>query len=315
MDHKFLDGVRVADADEQAEDMREALENALKAEEEKKFAENEMKRQNFLKLRLAIVDGVDKLKAMAAQLEATTDGEKTPVTIRDNFNAKKKALMDLVADSKATRNPTKLTLNAVKGHWEPFAILANFEEGKLSYAYQLIDTAKRMEVLYDEMHKALNYLAAEPDFSPELYAELEEMLSDDLADYLVSVDEIQHEVDTEVQAVFNAVYNGVWRSNNDKNKFYAQDNRFNVNAYQYIPSSDSIMDIINNSGNNSMADTNITVSTTNRYEVTPYTIVYEKYDNGTAFLMNFNDYRVIVELDNKTYTLEAYGYIVLSRAA
>jgi len=53
----------------------------------------------------------------------------------------------------------------------------------------------------------------------------------------------------------------------------------------------------------------------NRYQVTPYTIVYQAYDNGTAFLMNFNDYRVTVEWKGTTYTLEAYGYIVLSQAA
>ena len=48
---------------------------------------------------------------------------------------------------------------------------------------------------------------------------------------------------------------------------------------------------------------------------TPYTIVYQEYDNGTAFLMNFNDYRVTVEFKGRTYTIEAYGYIVLNRAA
>ena len=42
-------------------------------------------------------------------------------------------------------------------------------------------------------------------------------------------------------------------------------------------------------------------------------IVYEVYENGTAFLLNFNNYKVMVELNGSTYTLEAYGYIILSR--
>ncbi len=47
-------------------------------------------------------------------------------------------------------------------------------------------------------------------------------------------------------------------------------------------------------------------------------IVYEVYENGTAFLLNFNNYKVIVDLvdengDKKQYTLDAYGYIILKR--
>ena len=41
-------------------------------------------------------------------------------------------------------------------------------------------------------------------------------------------------------------------------------------------------------------------------------IVYEVYENGTTFLLNFNNYQVMVVVNNVTYTLEAYGYIVLS---
>ena len=41
-------------------------------------------------------------------------------------------------------------------------------------------------------------------------------------------------------------------------------------------------------------------------------IVYEVYDNGTAFLLNFNNYQVKVEINGDTYTLDAYGYIILS---
>ncbi len=41
-------------------------------------------------------------------------------------------------------------------------------------------------------------------------------------------------------------------------------------------------------------------------------IVYEVYDNGTAFLLNFNNYQVMVEIDEVIYTLDAYGYVILS---
>ena len=47
-------------------------------------------------------------------------------------------------------------------------------------------------------------------------------------------------------------------------------------------------------------------------------IVYEVYENGTAFLLNFNNYKVKVEIEIngvvRSYTLDAYGYIILSGA-
>ena len=50
------------------------------------------------------------------------------------------------------------------------------------------------------------------------------------------------------------------------------------------------------------------------YEYTKYTddsgnIVYIEYDNGTFFLLNYNDYAVTVEFNEVTYTLETYGGI------
>ena len=35
------------------------------------------------------------------------------------------------------------------------------------------------------------------------------------------------------------------------------------------------------------------------------------YSNGTAFILNFNNYSVLVEIDGKNYFVEAYGYKML----
>ena len=54
---------------------------------------------------------------------------------------------------------------------------------------------------------------------------------------------------------------------------------------------------------------------TKKYETEDNMIVHETFDNGKEFLLNFNDYRVVVELNNgKIYTIEAYGYIVVETA-
>ncbi len=56
-------------------------------------------------------------------------------------------------------------------------------------------------------------------------------------------------------------------------------------------------------------------ASTDKYISDDNMIVYEKYENGTAFLLNFNDFRVIVNLDGVAYTVDAYGYVVLNRVA
>ena len=54
---------------------------------------------------------------------------------------------------------------------------------------------------------------------------------------------------------------------------------------------------------------------TKKYESDNNMIVHETFcdEEGKVkeFLLNFNDYRVVVELDGKIYTIEAYGYVVV----
>ncbi|MBO7309812.1 MAG: hypothetical protein J6U86_00270 [Clostridia bacterium] len=47
-------------------------------------------------------------------------------------------------------------------------------------------------------------------------------------------------------------------------------------------------------------------------------VVYEAYENGTVFLLNFNNYKVKVTLEDANgvksyYTIDAYGYVILKR--
>ena len=42
-------------------------------------------------------------------------------------------------------------------------------------------------------------------------------------------------------------------------------------------------------------------------------IVYEEFENGMALILNFNNYRVMVEYNGVTYTVNAYDYVVLNK--
>ncbi len=56
------------------------------------------------------------------------------------------------------------------------------------------------------------------------------------------------------------------------------------------------------------------VSSDDRYEADKNKVVYEEFENGKAFLLNFNNYKVIVTLDGVVYTIDAYGYLIVSDA-
>ena len=88
-----------------------------------------------------------------------------------------------------------------------------------------------------------------------------------------------------------------------------------VEPYVYAPTVDEDEDENVNEGEEAPAEDSI-------YQVEKYTIVHQLYENGTELLLNFNDYTVIVELDRdgdgvkeSSYTLDAYGYVVIARAA
>ena len=53
---------------------------------------------------------------------------------------------------------------------------------------------------------------------------------------------------------------------------------------------------------------------TDKYISDSNMIVLETFDNGKTLLLNFNDYRVVVELGTSVYTLDAYGYAVVKKA-
>ena len=55
-----------------------------------------------------------------------------------------------------------------------------------------------------------------------------------------------------------------------------------------------------------------TKNTYNKYSVPANSIVYEEYSNGKAFILNFNNYSVKVELNGTYYVIEAYGYVIIN---
>ena len=55
-----------------------------------------------------------------------------------------------------------------------------------------------------------------------------------------------------------------------------------------------------------------TVTEFNKYAVSVNSVVYEKFENGTTFILNFNNYAIKVFFNGAYYTVGAYGYIVIA---
>jgi hypothetical protein len=55
-----------------------------------------------------------------------------------------------------------------------------------------------------------------------------------------------------------------------------------------------------------------TVTEFNKYAVSTNSVVYEKFENGTTFILNFNNYAIKVFFNGAYYTVGAYGYIVIA---
>lgn len=49
----------------------------------------------------------------------------------------------------------------------------------------------------------------------------------------------------------------------------------------------------------------------NKYEADETSVVYEEYSNGKAFVLNFNNFTVKVQINGMSYTVAPYGYIVV----
>lgn len=51
---------------------------------------------------------------------------------------------------------------------------------------------------------------------------------------------------------------------------------------------------------------------TRKTKIDDYSIVYERYENGVIFVINYNDFPVAVKLDGKTYDVGAYGFVKIN---
>ena len=301
IDHKFIDGVRVPDDDELEADALAALEAEIAAEKAEKdaleFTENEL----ILEAKDALEYGTDYVVAVADSLAIYLSQACTQLNdLLVDLDVKQSAYdAAYVIDPEAQATADALAeLDEVKA--QIAAMYADIAIGVSDVAF--------MKEMSEYIMNAKAYLV-EKQALPEavrekLVAKAESAAFEAAVDTVDALYEAYvDDGDSETVSVIDELYEDVTAEGIEVEKFAytSQFGDFTVNT---------------NTGNNlNSGSTQIA----EKYISDSNKIVYEAYDNGTAFLMNFNDYRVVVTIaDGKfagTYTIDAYGYVVLSSAA
>ena len=87
------------------------------------------------------------------------------------------------------------------------------------------------------------------------------------------------------------------------------------NGNKYYGFKEQLANSSNNTADNGVVTVTKPVPNTEKYKTDDNMVVYERFSNGTEFILNFNDYSVVVTVNGKVYQLGAYGYIVLTKNA
>ena len=183
----------------------------------------------------------------------------------------------------------------------------------LDNAYEEI---AKYEYSIDEIKAAYESLEAAGVFSTDERARLAAMVN--------KIEAVRNEYEV-VKGYYNVVINIVKESYNVYDKV-ASDYVYHkvadsVSGTHYEIYESDVLKLFNATGYEFVEkvveeDNKITVEkpvpNTQKYKTDANMIVHQTFENGVEFILNFNDYSVVVVIDGIMYQLEGYGYIVLN---
>lgn len=277
VDHKFVDGMRVPDADELEADARAAVEAAILYEESLKIAEENATRQKYLNARLAVVRG-------ANAINVAFDPDDSASLIAKKAELDRQYTIFATAAGNNRETPARKTL----------------EEKIYPLVTEMLTSINELKAMYQAAVDGMEILQGSGAFDEQiiedLQAEIDALVALDVLDLLDAKYEEAELVATTAYADATVAF--------PNSKF---------TEWNFVVPEDSDDDLINPNPSG-------TATTGSKYDSDDNMIVYVAYENGTEFLLNFNDYRVVVKLDRdgdgveeSTFAIDAYGYVVLNR--
>ena len=387
VNHYFVNGTRVPDADELMADADAIIKNALAIEAEKKLAAQDSGRVQLLNTRLAILDSYSSMKEAAKAVNSsyetankasvkteTADGSVVVLVDRiDRINElvpKLGTLRTEIAEIFALEaeikelNTALSTLNkelrtleraaerdevaieAKKAEIEAQEAAIATKEAEIPQdesGTKITSKAKTSELnkvvneinnlvsdaykAADKMYEQLYVLETLPEIASEAYAALEaegstsaELLAD-LGSRVEELEEAKADATVkceEVTAKLGALYNIV--NALEKNPDLDADDKEGAKGVAAIKAVETYTaparpQNSTQTPEDSAPETDTqAVINSNKYESDDNKIAYVEYENGVAFLLNFNNYAVRAEFNGKVYKIDAYDYLIVGTA-
>lgn len=282
--------VRVPDADELEADALNAIQKAIsESRTAAAILESELR---------------DAVKNTRNYIYGSTAGKKTIESMESTLSSAKQNV-----ESKLTSYNTNVAaLETLLGNTG-----ATFDQILAAWTDVQKDAGKVQEVIlpslktYDNIHEALSYLETEVEGYDEGTLNNMKAAMSKQTEIVDIVTELRAKND-ELKAKMASLYETVLSKAGD-------DQKEKVTAYTEYKLTDTTL---RNGFLSKLKSLDRTAEATNpqfssQYRADENTVVYQAYENGTELLMNFNDYKVLVYWQGQYYTVDGYGYVVLSR--
>ena len=305
-EHKFIGGLRVPDNNELLNDADEALRKAIEAE---KLDAATAKESLRVKLQRVRTDLLTYRSIMNGSFDygfadAKTAFETARAAYANALNDKS-AKEAAVATAQAEYDVAKAEAEQ-EGATEEQKNAATAKKTALDEATKALEEApaKVEEAIANLKTAYASFLATVEKTAPILEASAAyEALKADFA-ILEANGAYTEEIRTELKAILDAMaveINGSIKAKADAITATAE--AFKADLTANCP--EALPEIVEEEEKN---DDSV-ASVYNKYAAKENSIVYERYSNGKAFVLNFNNFAVKVTLNGVSYTVAAYGYI------
>ncbi len=295
--HQFIDGLRIPNADEIEGDSFNELFNSIYKDIQDAAEDKEELRATLQAIRKNLLDWEKYVAPEFQTAQKVYDTKTEKLTeLTDSYaalNAAETALDEAdkaLKDLEATTDKTPEQLQAAQTARDDAKVkYGEALEDMLTKYYEYKDTvalAKEIAAGYIEKYEFANdnfdklYDAENDAYTPDIVAGLKNILDSTKSEYDKLTDFADNMADEQEDATVVEIENK-----------YAEE--------------------IGGGENNEDDGTEASKEGFNKYAVPANSIVYERYSNGTAFILNFNNYAVKVSVNDVYYTVGAYGYVIL----
>lgn len=304
-DHKFVEGVRVPNADEIAADTKNQLFDAIyqnivdaaNAKETlratlqnvRKYVEewNEYVVATEGTAEILSTKGAEQLTALKAAIEAANAAKAT-------LNATEKELKDTTAE-RDTKHAIENKDDALKAEIE--ALNAKITE-----------LTEKLAADTTAYNTAADDLKAKYDAYKATMSDAKAIADDYVAKYVFAKDNFAKlsENDVYTPEIISKIELDLAALKDDYTALVALAEKLGTEDADVVKAEDDYKDLLVPAVEEEKEEV---VEEYNKYKAADNSIVYERYSNGTQFLLNFNNYAVKVYVNNTYYIIDAYGYL------